>query len=134
MGLLTERFASIQKQFDERDVRTEQAAGAVKIAVDAALQAQKEAAGEASRSNATAATKSEASFTKQIDLLTVTIQTITKAFDDKIGAGTASAMNAIGDVKDRVNRMEGGWGGAATIIGYVIAAIGILIGLSRFLK
>lgn len=122
-SLMNEKLAGVQKQFDERDVRTEQAAGAVKIAVDAALQAQKEAASEASKSNAAATTKSEASTTKLIDAQAALITTMTKAFDDKIA-----------DVKDRVNRIEGGWGGATQVIGYVIAVIGILIGLSRFLK
>jgi hypothetical protein len=123
LDLMNEKFSSVQKQFEERDVRTEQAAGAVKIAVDAALQAQKEAASEQSKSNAAATTKSEASTTKLIDALGSTITSMTKAFDDKIS-----------DVKDRVNRIEGGWGGATQVVGYVIAAIGILIGLSRFLK
>jgi hypothetical protein len=92
----SEKFLSIEKQFAERDVRTEQAAGAVKIAVDAALQAQKEAAGEQNRSNALAQSKSETAFTKQIDQMSTLIQTMTKAFDDKIG-----------DVKDRLTRIEG---------------------------
>ena len=92
----SEKFLSIEKQFAERDVRTEQAAGAVKIAVDAALQAQKEAAGEQNRSNTLAQTKSETATTKQIDQLSVLIQNVTKAFDDKIG-----------DVKDRLTRIEG---------------------------
>lgn len=122
-ALMNEKFNSVQKQFEERDVRTEQAAGAVKIAVDAALQAQKEAASEANKSNAAATQKSEASTTKLIDAQATLITNMTKAFDDKIG-----------DVKDRVNRIEGGWGGATQVIGYVIAAVGILIGLSRFLK
>jgi hypothetical protein len=91
-----EKFSSIQTQFTERDVRTEQAAGAVKIAVDAALQAQKEAVGEQNKSSSTAISKSELATTKQIDQLSVLIQTMTKAFDDKIG-----------DVKDRLVRIEG---------------------------
>ena len=123
LDLMNEKFSSVQKQFEERDARTEQAAIAVKIAVDAALQAQKEAASEQSKSNAAATTKSEASTTKLIDALGATITTVTKGFDDKIS-----------DVKDRVNRIEGGWGGASQVIGYVIAAVGVLIGLSRFVK
>ena len=50
-NIYAEKFSSIQTQFKERDVRTDQTASQVKLAVDAALQAQKEAAGEqASRS------------------------------------------------------------------------------------
>jgi ribosome maturation protein Sdo1 len=118
-----ERFVSIQTQFAERDVRTEQAAGAVKIAVDAALQAQKEAVGEQNKSSALAIAKSETSTTKQIDQIGTLIQNNTKAFDDKIS-----------DVKDRVNRIEGMGAGAGALWGYALAALGILIGLSRFIK
>lgn len=123
LDLMNEKFASVQKQFAERDVRTEQAAGAVKIAVDAALQAQKEAASEQSKSNAAATTKSEASTTKLIDAQATLITNMTKAFDDKIG-----------DVKDRVNRIEGMGAGAGALWGYIAGAIGVLIGLSRFIK
>ncbi len=49
-----EKFESIQVQFSERDVRTEQTARDVKIAVDAALQAAKEAVAEQNRSFALA--------------------------------------------------------------------------------
>src|SRR6202045_5538785 len=55
--LFGEKFESIQKQFDERDARTEQAAITTKIAVDAALQAQKEAANAQNVSNTAAITK-----------------------------------------------------------------------------
>ena len=91
-----EKFASIQKQFEERDTRTEQSSKDSKVAVDAALQAQKESAVAQNQSNAASITKSEAGFIKQIDQLTVLIQTMTKAFDDKIN-----------DLKDRFNRGEG---------------------------
>lgn len=119
----TEKFASIQTQFSERDVRTEQAAGAVKIAVDAALQAQKEAAGEQNRSNALAQSKSETAFTKQIDQMSLLLQTMTKAFDDKLG-----------DVKDRLTRIEGGASGMSAMWGYVIGAAGLAMGLYAVFK
>jgi hypothetical protein len=114
-----ERFASIQKQFDERDVRTEQAAGAVKIAVDAALQAQKEAATETNKSSTAAITKSETATTKQIDQLGALIQQMSKAFDDKVG-----------DVKDRLTRIEGVGAGASALWGYVAGAIGVIVGIA----
>jgi len=113
-----EKFASIQKQFDERDVRTEQAAGAVKIAVDAALQAQKEAAGEQNRSNTLAQTKSETATTKQIDQIGTLIQNNTKSFDDKIN-----------DVKDRVNRIEGSGEGGKAMWAYVAGAVALAASL-----
>lgn len=113
-----EKFRSIQTQFAERDVRTEQAAGAVKIAVDAALQAQKEAAGEQNRSNTLAQTKSETATTKQIDQIGTLIQNNTKSFDDKIN-----------DVKDRVNRIEGSGEGGKAMWGYVAGAIALAASL-----
>lgn len=76
-----EKFASIQTQFQERDVRTDQTASQVKLAVDAALQAQKEAAGEQAKSFSAATTKSETAMNRQIEGL-----------DGKIT-----------DVKDRLN-------------------------------
>jgi hypothetical protein len=91
-----EKFSSIQTQFRERDVRTEQSSKDSKVAVDAALQAAKEAVGEQNKSSALAIAKSETSTTKQIDQLAISIQQMTKAFDDKVV-----------DVKDRLTRIEG---------------------------
>jgi hypothetical protein len=115
---MAEKFNSIQTQFAERDVRTEQAAGAVKIAVDAALQAQKEAAGEQNRSNTLAQTKSETATTKQIDQIGTLIQNNTKSFDDKIN-----------DVKDRVNRIEGSGEGGKAMWAYVAGAVALAASL-----
>jgi len=100
--LHNEKFASIQKQFDERDVRAEQAAIATKIAVDAALQAQKEAAGAQNESNAAAITKSEAATVKQIDGLQALMKGSTDATNDKIGS-----------LMSRLDRGEGVWRGSS---------------------
>ena len=134
----SEKFSSIQVQFKERDVRTEQSSKDSKVAVDAALQAAKEAVGEQNKSSALAIAKSETSTTKQIDQLAVLIQTMTKAFDDKLS-----------DVKDRLTRLEGRGEGTekqvatqqvaasnnqwliGIVIGVLIAAIGIIVGVSR---
>jgi hypothetical protein len=91
-----EKFASIVVQFAERDTRTEQTAAGVKIAVDAALQAAKEAVAEQNRSFALATGKSETATMKQIDALGLAIQTANKGLDDKIA-----------DMKDRLTRIEG---------------------------
>ena len=91
-----EKFDSIAVQFAERDTRTEQTAAGVKIAVDAALQAAKEAVAEQNRSFALATGKSETAMTKQMDALGLAIQTANKGLDDKIG-----------DLKDRLTRIEG---------------------------
>jgi len=91
-----ERFHSISTQFIERDVRTEQTSRDSKVAVDAALQAAKEAVGEQNRSSALAIAKSEAATVKQIDQQGLLIQTATGALNDKIE-----------DIKDRLTRIEG---------------------------
>ena len=91
-----EKFGSIQLQFRERDVRTEQSSKDSKVAVDAALQAAKEAVGEQNKSSALAIAKSEASTIKQIDQMTLMIQVSNKGVDDKFD-----------DVKERLTRIEG---------------------------
>lgn len=96
-----EKFISIQKQFIERDVRTDQSAVATKIAVDAALSAQKEAAAAQNESNAAAITKSEASTIKQMDGMLALLASNNTALNDKI-----SVINA------RLDRGEGGSAGA----------------------
>jgi hypothetical protein len=96
MNVSNEKFASIGTQFIERDTRTEQTAAGVKIAVDAALQAAKEAVAEQNRSFALATGKSETATMKQIDALGLAIQTANKGLDDKIA-----------DMKDRLTRIEG---------------------------
>ena len=58
-SLHQEKFDSIAIQFAERDTRTAQTAAGAKIAVDAALQAAKEAVAEQNRSFALATGKSE---------------------------------------------------------------------------
>lgn len=117
-----EKFDSIQVQFKERDVRTEQSARDSKVAVDAALQAAKEAVGAQNTSSALAIAKSEAATTKQIDQQSVLISSSTAGLDDKIS-----------DIKERLTRIEGEdkgkgqmWGMIASVIA-VVAAIGTII-------
>lgn len=121
----TEKFLSIETQFRERDTRTEQTSRDSKVAVDAALQAAKEAVGEQNKSNGLAIAKSEASTTKQIDGILTLIATTTKAQDDKIT-----------DLKDRLqlaeNRATGMMQhskGLADGWGYIVGALGLLIGI-----
>lgn len=110
-----EKFSSIQTQFRERDVRTEQSSKDSKVAVDAALQAAKEAVGEQNKSSALAIAKSEGATTKQIDQLVILIQQMNNAFDDKIG-----------DLKDRLTRIEGGKAGASSLWGILLGGVGLI--------
>lgn len=132
-GVQEEKFRSIQVQFAERDVRTDQTSRDSKVAVDAALQAAKEAVAEQNRSSALAIAKSEASTMKQIDQQGLLIQTTAKASDEKID-----------DIKERLTRIEGKGEGASNaktagqatgnyIMGIVGLIAGILIALLGFL-
>jgi hypothetical protein len=90
-----EKFMSIQTQFRERDVRAEQSSKDSKIAVDAALQAAKEAVSEQNKSSGLAIGKSETATVKQMDQMNQQITAQTKAIDDKFS-----------DLKDRISRIE----------------------------
>jgi hypothetical protein len=113
-----EKFNSVKTQFKERDTRTEQTSKDSKVAVDAALQAAKEAVGEQNKSSALAIAKSEAATTKQIDSITTLIQTNQKAIDDKIT-----------DVKDRITGIEGRSQGVGTSVGIFIGIGGLVVGV-----
>ncbi len=118
-GLHEEKFRSIETQFVERDTRTEQTSRDSKVAVDAALQAAKEAVGEQNKSNALAIAKSEATFTKQIDQIGVLISTLQKGLDDKID-----------DIKGRLAAVEVRKDGSGTIwgiIGVMVSLISLLV-------
>src|SRR5580658_2581696 len=93
--LFNEKLGSVQKQFDERDVRSQASEDAAKVAVNAALQAQKEAASAQNDSNAAAITKSEAGTIKQIDGILALLNSNTIGTNDKIA--TISARLDRGD-------------------------------------
>jgi hypothetical protein len=96
----TERFTGIAQQFVERDTRGEQEKKAAKEALDAALLAQKESVSQQNDANTTAATKSETSFTKQIDQVGTLITTLDKSWADRFA-----------ELKERIDRGEGGTSG-----------------------
>ena len=122
-----EKFASIGTQFKERDTRGEQTQKDSKVAVDAALQAAKEAVGEQNKSSALAIAKSEASTTKQIDQIGIIMSTSQKALDEKID-----------DLRTRLTNMDGrskgigdSWGVLVGLVGLVAAVISVVVMLSR---
>jgi hypothetical protein len=126
-GLHEEKFQSIQVQFQERDVRTEQTSRDSKVAVDAALQAAKEAVGEQNKSSSLAISKSEAATNKQIDQLGLMITTTTAGLNDKIE-----------DLKERMGRAEGHGGGMQSMWGYGFAVLMLIVAIcavvAAFLK
>jgi Fe2+ transport system protein B len=118
-SLHEEKFRSIETQFLERDTRTEQTSRDSKVAVDAALQAAKEAVGEQNKSNALAIAKSEATFTKQIDQIGVLISTLQKGLDDKID-----------DIKGRLGTIESTRKGMGDLWGILVGLAGLAIALA----
>lgn len=133
-----EKFDSVQKQFDERDVRTDTSRVSDKTAVDAALAAQEKSFSKQGETFSEATAKSEESFTKQIDQMS--------ALHRSAVEGLQGQFN---DLKDRFNRGEGRSEGTekavvvhqaekksnewliGLIIGIVIAAAGIIVGFLR---
>ncbi len=93
---LETRFDGIDKQFLERDKRTEQLSLADKTAIAAALQAQKEAAGAQHDSNTTANSKMEANFATLISQTQALLQEVRRGTDDKIN-----------DLRGRLDKGEG---------------------------
>jgi hypothetical protein len=123
-----EKFGSIALQFMERDARVARSSADSKLAVDAALQAAKEAVAEQNKSSALAIAKSESATQKQIDQLGLNIQQGTNAQDGKIN-----------DMKERLTRIEGrSEGGKETkqdsrAVGSSVASlVSILIGVAGF--
>jgi hypothetical protein len=110
-----EKFVGVEKQFLERDVRSRAAEVAAQVAVNAALQAQKEAAAAQNDANAAAITKSEAATVKQIDGIQALIVSNTKASDDKV-----TVLN------DRLTRSEGASKGVSASLTLMIAVVSVV--------
>ena len=113
-----EKFKGVEKQFTERDVRTEQASTGADQALNAALQAAKELVGAQGEASAAAAVKSETSFTKQIDQIGTIIQTLEKALDARIT-----------ELKERIDRGEGSQSGTQQTVNSRRADSSVLISI-----
>jgi len=92
-----ERFKSVSQQFTLLKQATEQLDSANKTAIAAALQAQKESAGETQKSSQAAIAKSETSTSEAIKALTTTFNTAIGGLTDRYN-----------DLKSRIDRGEGG--------------------------
>lgn len=130
-----ERFNSIELQFKERDTRTDQSSRDSKVAVDAALQAAKEAVGEQNKSSALAIAKSENSTTKQIDQLQTLIQSNSDATNDKINDIKArldrgEGLTRGGNQTRTEKRLDGGL--AAAIAGVYVAILSVAVAIILF--
>jgi len=133
--LFSEKFSSVQRQFDERDVRGQSSEEAGKVAVNAALQAQKEAAWAQNESNAAAITKSEAATIKQIDGILALLNSSTIGTNDKIATINARLDRDDGVTKGgRETRSESrlATGTMVAIISVAVMAVSVASGLFGF--
>jgi hypothetical protein len=110
-NLNRERLGSLQQQFAERDIRAATTARDGKLAIDAALQAAKEAVG-----------KSEIATVKQIDQIGVLIEQQRRASD-----------TTLGDIKARLTLIEGRGSGLKDGWGYIVGGIGIVLSMGAVL-
>jgi len=113
-----ERFSGVQTQFTLLKQATEQLDLANKTAIAAALQAQKESAGETQKSSQAAIAKSENSTSEAIRTLTATFQQQFNATTERFN-----------DLKERLDRGEGGRGSTTAAWGYLLTAAGVAIPL-----
>ena len=105
-----EQLRSVQTQFLERDARAENSARDAKVAIDAALQAAKDAFAEQNKSAAMAIEKTERATTKQIDQQGELIHTTSNGLNDKIE-----------DVKNRLILIEGGTRGGKDQLSFMLS-------------
>lgn len=132
-----ERFKSIAMQFNERDARVEHTSSQNKLAIDAALQAQKEAVLEQNRANALAVAKSEAAFTKQIDQIGALINAMSKSADERnddlknrVSKIETSSTGRINTIEGRAQGSGEAWGYLIGVVGAAAAAVSIFFALS----
>ena len=118
-GLHGEKFVGIQLQFHERDVRSAAAEDAAKVAVNAALQAQKEAAAAQNASNAMAIAKSETATLKQIDGILALLASNNTALNEKV-----AVINNRLDLKD--GKETGHTASSNTTVAIAMAAVAII--------
>jgi hypothetical protein len=116
--LTDERFRSVMRMFEERDVRTTQASEAAKEALAAALAAAKELVTAQALAQSQAAEKAELSTTKQIDQIGL-----------RLDALRGEQNQRIDELKERIDRGEGKTAGLGQAWGIAIAAITVLIGI-----
>jgi methyl-accepting chemotaxis protein len=129
-GVYDEKFASINTQLRERDVRVTETARTSDAALQAALQAAKEAAGKQTDFFTTTISELKQAMTKQLDGLALLINNMANAFDGKVT-----------DVKERIGVIEGSDRGTrsavhdrqastfniANVIGVIIGILGVVI-------
>jgi carboxypeptidase C (cathepsin A) len=129
-----EKFAAIDRQLSLVERQRVEQKEDTKTAVDAALQAQKEAVREQTIASERAIAKSEAATTKQLDQQSATFGTAISGVSSNLSDHKDLVSNSLSDLKDRVTGMEnirrGGREMSASmlvIIGLVISVFSIVI-------
>ena len=154
VSLSEEKFKSVQTQFTLLKQATEQLDLANKTAIAAALQAQKESAGETQKSSQAAIAKSETSTSEAIKTLTATFaQQFTaatdrfndlksrldrgegrvSASDPAIANGMSELMMAVKSLNVSRDTTQGAQAGTTQAWGYLIAAVGVFIPMMAML-
>lgn len=116
--VISQQFVRVERQFELLERQRVEQKSDTKAAVDAALTAQKEAVREQTLASDRAIAKSEAAITKQLEQLRET-------FTTALGAVTGS----LGDVKDRVNRIENLKAGGTQAYTALYAVAGFIVAL-----
>jgi hypothetical protein len=130
--LLDARFDKVDQQFDLVERQRVEQKQDTKVAVDAALQAQKEAVREQTLASERAIAKSEAATTKQLEQLGTTFTT-----------ALGSTGVTLSDIKERVGRIESvkvgvqentthsqqSWGVAVAVASVVIALMAVVVAI-----
>lgn len=131
IGTINEKFHAVEQQFQERDVRVREAALSQTTAVNAALSAQKEAAGEQAKTFGLATDKAEKATGEQIAQQRVLLEATTRNLSDKIETNTKGLSDQIADLKDRLTRFESlGLGHTAATVdirAWVLAAATVIV-------
>ena len=137
-----EKFASVSKQFMDRDMRVVQATSDAKISLDAALSSAEKAVAKQNESFSLSIQKSETATNKQIDTQSQLLESLTAALNDKIddlkarmtrqeGADLGANMSLTR--RQAAGSMQANWGGL--IVGIILAVVAIAsFMLSRFGK
>ena len=116
--LTSEKFHTVEQQFELVERQRVEQKSDTKTAVDAALAAQKEAVREQTIASERAIAKSETGTTKQLDQLSTNFDTALGGFRDQIA-----------DMKERTGKIEAVKGNNQYWLGIAIVIAGIVAGL-----
>ena len=117
-ALMTEKFRAVEQEFILVERQRIEQKSDTKAAVDAALTAQKEAVKEQTAASGLAIAKSEAGTAKQLEQIGV-----------QFGAAINSQATTIGDLKDRMQRIESLKAGSQQAVAALYASVGVVVSL-----